>query len=378
VSYNTFVWHRDLDPRGGMLRLVVGLGTRAVDRTEGDYARLVALDRPELSPHGGAEDLRRFCQREADLLNLEENSIESLPLARLVGEGVALPLDLLAEVDREGRGRLAERGRRGEDSWLFTFAGLLSTDVTAVMGRMLKTLEMSYDYPVDVEFTVNFDREGGYAINIVQCRPLQTRGVGGGQVAIPSALPDGQVLFRSRESFMGGNVVRPIRRVIAIDAPAYSELDLSGKYEVARLVGRLNRLVDGRDALPTLLIGPGRWGTSTPSLGVPVRFAEIANAVAIVEVAFPIGGLLPDLSFGSHFFQDMVEADIFYAALFPGRSTTFFNNDLLSRATNQLTVLLPEEERYEGVVRVVDFTEQSLELRADIISQETLCFLPAP
>ncbi|HEY6009431.1 MAG TPA: PEP/pyruvate-binding domain-containing protein, partial [Geobacteraceae bacterium] len=300
VSYNTFVWDPQLDPRAGMLRLVVGLGTRAVDRTEGDYARLVALDRPELLPHGNDSDPGRYSQREADLLDVTTNSLRSVPLSRLIAEGVGLPLPLLARHDRETEARLAERGRKGEEVWAFTLEGLLgTTEFPRIMQRLLKTLEQSYDYPVDVEFTVNFTPDLSFSLNVVQCRPLQTRGVDGHRVAMPAEIAAERLLFRSRGSFMGGNAVRRLRRLVMVDAAAYSTLELSARYDVARIIGRLNRQTGDRDSLPALLLGPGRWGTSTPSLGVPVRFAEINHFTAIVEVAFPIGGLLPDLSFGS-------------------------------------------------------------------------------
>jgi hypothetical protein len=124
-----------------------------------------------------------------------------------------------------------------------------------------------------------------------------------------------------------------------------------------------------------MIVGPGRWGTSTPSLGVPVRFAEICNVVAIAEVASPIGGFLPDLSFGSHFFQDLVETDIFYVALFPGQSGSFINRELIDTLPNRLTAVLPGEEGYAPVVRVLDFAENKLELLVDIVAQEAVCFL---
>lgn len=71
-----------------------------------------------------------------------------------------------------------------------------------------------------------------------------------------------------------------------------------------------------------MLIGPGRWGVTTPSLGVPVIFSEICNMAVICEVASTDAGFMPELSYGSHFFQDLVETGIFYVAMFDG------NNDV--------------------------------------------------
>jgi len=138
------------------------------------------------------------------------------------------------------------------------------------------------------------------------------------------------------------------------------------------VIGRLNRMIVDPEITPTLLIGPGRWGTSTPRLGVPVRFAEINAMAAIVEVAFSAGGLLPELSFGTHFFQDLVESSIFYVALYPDRAECRFNPALLERFPNLLAELLPDDARFADVVRVVDVS--GFQLRADIVSQRVVCY----
>lgn len=340
LSYNTFVWRHDIDPKAGMLRLVAGLGTRAVDRVEGDYPRVVSLDRPLLVPHADQEDRRRFTQREADVLDVAQNSAVTVPLKDLELEG---------SIERL----------------------LAGTDFPATMRRMLGALEKAYGYPVDVEFTGNFTSDGAMVLNLIQCRPLQTRGIQSRRVEI-GAPPQGETLFASSGSFMGGSIVQPVGRVIWVDPERYTALALSDKYEVARIVGRLNRLVKSAEPRPTLLMGPGRWGTSTPRLGVPVRFAEINAMAAIAEVAFPAGGLLPELSFGTHFFQDLVESGIFYLALYPERANCRVHTEILDRAENLLAEWLPDDARLAQAVRVLDLP-QGFQLMADIVSQRVVC-----
>ncbi len=358
ISYNTFVWNSSIDPKAGMLRLVVGLGTRAVDRVEGDYPRIVSLDQPMLLPFGDHDDLRRFTQRDVDLLDIDANSLRTISLRELLAHEHRLPMELFGERDKGG--------------WLITFERLLTrTGFTATMRRLLATIEKAYDYPVDVEFTGNFQDDGSLRLNVVQCRPLQTRGVQAMRVEI-NHRPDGETLFRSHGSFMGGSAVQPLRRVIFVDPEGYTALNLSDKYELARIIGRLNRLLPSREEMPTLLMGPGRWGTTTPALGVPVRFAEF-NAIAVLaEVAFSAGGLMPELSFGSHFFQDLVETGIFYVALYPERKECFLNSGLMAALPNLLAELLPDDARFAGVVRVVDLPE-GFRLTADIVSQMLSC-----
>ncbi|MDD5594201.1 MAG: PEP/pyruvate-binding domain-containing protein, partial [Candidatus Margulisbacteria bacterium] len=367
VSYNTFVWHGDMDPKAGMLRLVFGLGTRAVNRVEGDYPRLVALDHPLLRPYG-PEDVRKFSQHEVDLLNIAQNELQTVPLTALLAEEPDLKLDLVGKRDLEAEKKLKAIGTTGQ-SWVLTFDELLSkTEFPAIMRDLLKTLDSTYRYPVDVEFTVNYDQAGGIQINLLQCRPLQAKGPGG-RIKIPAAIPPGKIFFRSPGNFMGGSVSLPLRRVIFVDPKNYSELLHSKKYSVARLIGRLNKLSD-RVSRPVLLVGPGRWGTRDATLGVPVSFAEINNFSALVEISDPAIGFMPELSFGSHFFLDLVEAGIFYTALFPERPAVSFDRSWLLDQPNILDRLLPEEAALADVIRVCDV---DLQILSDITSQAVVC-----
>ena len=134
---------------------------------------------------------------------------------------------------------------------------------------------------------------------------------------------------------MGGSVSQEIKRVIWVHPDRYVKLTLAEKYEVARMIGRLNKTID-KGKCPTLLMGPGRWGTSTPSLGIPVTFSEVNNMVALAEVAVSQEGFMPELSFGTHFFHDMVETGIFFIALFPDNPTCVFNRCWLESMPNEI------------------------------------------
>jgi hypothetical protein len=374
ISYNTFVWDKQMDPQAGMLRLVLGLGTRAVDRVEGDYPRIVALDEPMKLPLKGHEDLRRFSQKDIDLVNVSDNCLQSLPLSQLINEKIELNLERYGELDREAMSRLKERGKTGQQVWLLTFEHLLKrTDFPAIMHTLLKTVEKAYRYPVDIEFTVNSAADGSTRINLLQCRPLQTKGLKK-RVSIPDQIPEEKIFFRAEGGFMGGNTALPIKRIIWIEPRQYAQLPLTDKYEVARLIGRLNKLIKEREEQPTLLLGPGRWGTSTPSLGVPVKFSEINNMAAIGEVAFTEGDLMPELSFGSHFFQDLVEADIFYLALFPDIFPCTLNSDWIYLHSNVLEGLMPSSSRFNPTVKVIDIPKQNLMLMADVVTQQMACY----
>ena len=374
VSYNTFVWNSELDPKAGMLRLVFGLGTRAVDRVEDDYPQIIALDEPLLRPYADREDASRFSQHNVDLLDITQNCLRTVDAIDLLNDKLNIKLDLLASPDPQTERKMKELGIKGQRPWLLTFKKLLSkTNFTEIMQKILKTLENHYQYPVDIEFTVNFTNDDVFKINLVQCRPLQTKGLKA-SVQLPENIKSEKILFAFEGYTMGGSISQPIKRIIYVDPQAYVEAPISQKYSIARLVGKLNRQITNREIIPTILFGPGRWGTTTPSLGVPVSFAEINNMTILAEIAYEGGNLMPELSFGTHFFQDLVESDIFYVALFPQKESVVFNKNKLLEMPNLLTDLFPEEHKYADIVKVHEVDSSQLQIMCDIISQKTICF----
>jgi hypothetical protein len=375
LSYNTFVWQKGMDPKAGMLRIVFGLGTRAVNRVENDYPRIVALDAPLVKPYAKQADIKRFSQHEADVLNLRDNEFQTLPTADLLSEDLVEHLDLIVEHDTAAADYLRSVGRDTKDAWIITFDELLSaTPFAKTMSLMLKTLERVYRYPVDIEFTVNFNAEGKPQINLLQCRPFQTKGHYS-RVELPEKISKSKILLRQEANFMGGSIYQAISRIIYIDPKGYAGLNLSEKHEVARLTGKLNKQIGRREVMPTILLGPGRWGTTTPAMGVPVTFSEINNITAIGEIAYQDGSLIPDLSFGTHFFQDMVEMDIFYMAIYPEQDGVVFNASWIKKQPNILENLMPDDTRFADVVRVCDVRAKDLRLMSDIVTQKMICFM---
>ena len=123
-------------------------------------------------------------------------------------------------------------------------------------------------------------------------------------------------------------------------------------YNVAQAVGALNR------ALPKkkfILMGPGRWGSRGDiKLGVSVTYSDINNTAMLIEIARQQKDYLPEPSFGTHFFQDLVEASIRYLPLYPDDPGVGFNEDFLTNSKNVLGDILPEFEDFAEVIRVID------------------------
>ncbi len=375
ISYNTFAWNEKMDPKAGMLRIVFGLGTRAVNRVEDDYPRVAALDDPLSRPYHDSKYLKRFSQHKIDVLNISSNNLETSDVSKILEELPETKNKLFGNEDIKVREKMKELKIKGENAWNLNFDGLFSeTDFKEVISKMLKNLEKEYQYPVDIEFTVNFKADGTYFINLLQCRPLQVRGIGK-KISIPSDISNKKILFETKGSFMGGNIALKISKIFYVNPQKYHALSEKEKYSLARLIGKFNKTITDKERNAVILIGPGRWGTSTPSLGVPVNFSEINNISLLVEIDYESGNIQPELSFGTHFFQDLVETDISYAAVFSGVDKGCFNEKFLSNYNNVTNKYFSDQAVFNEAVEIYEFEKTSLQVLSDIVSQKMICFL---
>jgi len=368
-SSNLYVWDKSVDMEAGMLRLVFGLGTRAVDRTVGDYARIVTLDDPMRIPMMNYEDLKKFSQHYVDVISLRENRLKSMYFEDIIVNDLKTDKELFASIDYETQRRMREKGISGRKiPYLLDFHKLLEkSQFPALMKDLLAELSRVYEYPVDIEFTANFGVNGNFKVNLLQCRPLQTRGLGMA-VQMPVLENENDCFFSTDGSFMGGNMRLPVGYVVYVQELPYLARSEQDKYEVARTIGIINNSLRGKSVM---LVGPGRWGTTTPSLGVPVHFSEISNMAVVCEVASNNTGMMPELSYGSHFFQDLVETGIFYAAIFAGQKNVIYHPERILDEENLLGNMLPECAVFADVIKVVQ--TDGLVVYSDIGTQKLVC-----
>jgi len=378
-SFNPYVWSDAIDPQAGVLRLVFGLGTRAVDRTDDDYTRIVALNAPNRHPESSGELARQYTQKKVDVLDLEANQLAHYDFTQVAAGGPALPLDIFATRDPE----LEKIARQKNDSnifpWILDFRQLLKdTCFIKDMRDILQTLHHAYDYPVDIEFTCNFFHDSKYKINLVQCRPFQVKG-GGDIPDPPENIPTSDLILKSQGSIIGHSRDCDVDRFIYVVPSVYAELPLRDRYAVARLIGKLIRHSEPpQEDCSIMLIGPGRWGTTSPELGVPISFSEIDKVSIICEVVRMRDDLVPDVSLGTHLFNDLVEMDILYMALFPEKEENYLNEDYFLGAHNRLAELLPEEASWSNAVMVIDSPQNNkptVKLNANVLTQKAVCFL---
>jgi pyruvate, water dikinase len=379
LSFNPYAWCPYIDPDAGMLRLVFGLGTRAVDRSDDDYTRIVALNAPDRRPESDSDAVRQYSQRRIDVIDLEANQLVSQHFADVVRQSPQLPVDTFASQDRSIADYAAQRGLKDVFPWVLTFNRLLSeTSFVDDMRQMLRTLREAYECQVDVEFTANIFTKDRYKISLVQCRPLQVTS-GGAAIEMP-AVSEKDVVLRAHGTVIGRSRSDTIDRLVYVVPSAYSQLTIGLRYSVARMIGRLMHAEAPSPPKNVMLVGPGRWGTSTPSLGVPVSFAEINSAAVLCEIVTMRDDLVPDVSLGTHFFNDLVEMDILYLALFPGRNGDVWNREFFEKSPNCLADIAPDISAWSEVIRVIDVAAWSsgqpvLKLNANSLEQNVCCYL---
>ena len=353
LSVNPYPWNPRIDMKAGVVRLVAGLGTRAVDRADDDYTRLVALNAPELRPETNFGAIARHAQRRMDTLDLQRNEVVTGPFSELVKGQVDFPFELFTT--REAHDRPP----------FLTFDGLIArTDFVSDLRTALATLHAAYAHPVEIEFALNFLPDGSYRLNLLQCRPMQVRSVEGVAEVEPPA--DAKRLLTARGAVIGpGRVIRP-DRVIYVRPSAFGALNQAQRLAVTRVIGRLNAQ---SGAHCVLMLGPGRWGSRDPFLGIPVVFSEINHVAALCEIVAMHDNLVPDVSLGTHFLNELIEADLLYFALFPKLAGNEVDEAAILRWPNQLAALLPADGEWAGVVHVADLAPGVLTLYADATGQ---------
>ena len=368
-SYSPYSPLPDMDNSKGMLRLVMGLGTKAVDRTKKDYPRIINLDKPEVTMAKDIKDKHRYSQHYLDAIDLKNISLHDIP----VDEGLSIipryAKRMLVEHDHEAERMFRDRGQRREIVFVNCEGIVKNQEFIEEMKTILKTLETAYDYPVDIEYTVNFGEDKTFNVNLLQCRPLQVS-VNNESIEMPE---EKNVFFHIKEASMGMSRKSTIDTICYVDPHKYYEYPYAQKSSIPRVISDINAYCKENNKT-SILIVPGRIGTSSPELGIPVVFADISHFSAILEESYSDAGYMPELSFGSHMFQDLVEAEIYYGALFENEKKIEFNRDMIYDYPNILKEIDPDlsEEIYD-MIQVIDFGEEKAEFYHDMNKDETLC-----
>lgn len=342
-SRNLYRWSPQIHREDGFLRLVWGLGTRAVERVGNDYPRLVALSHPLLHPAASAKEIRHYSQKYVDLINLEKNKFESLPVEEVLNSHYP-PLRYLVQHDQGGyltplRSTIFEGGTQ---QLVLTFDGLLRrTPFATLMRHMLQLLEQSYRSPVDTEFTVQvinpLDLQPEVKITLLQCRPQSH--IKEMDVHLPKNIADEDVIFSTQRMAPRGRI-SGVQYVLFVTPEGYFNLPTpAARAALVQEISRLNKILAGKSFI---CVGPGRWGTSNPDLGIHIGYGDIYNTRALIELAGKGIGSAPEASFGTHFFQDLVESEIFPLAIYLEDEDVVFNHEFFYNTPNVIAEFDPD------------------------------------
>ena len=368
-SYSPYRIMKDTDPTAGMLRLVMGLGTSAVDRLEGSYPRIVNLDKPEKTSYSSSAEKHKFSQGKAEVINMTTRSLEKLPYRALEADIPPYLARLLTEHDHDAENRLRELGRPGAVTFISCKGLVTNKALMDQMKRMLACIHKEYEYPVDTEFTINISENGEYSVDLLQCRPLQVQKSSAGTV-VPAGIPAEEILLESKGASMGITKAASLDLIVYVDPVAYYRMPYNDKSLAARLIGRINWHY--RDlGKNMMLIVPGRIGTSSPELGVPTAFSDISAFRIICEIEESKAGYNPELSYGSHIFQDLVEAEILYTAVFSDGRTLRYAPEKLAQCRD-ITAQFDPEVSLQGIVHVYDTSGKQMEVYNDIAKEHLL------
>ena len=371
-SFSPYRFMDDLDPTAGMLRLVMGLGTSAVDRTEGSYPRLVSLDKPKATTSRNCTEKHQYSQRKLELMNRATRKLEQID-PDLVKPYLPNYLKrLLFEHDFDAESRFRERGQSRDVEFVSCQGIVGKEDLMIQMREMLSAIQKEYDYPVDIEFTINLSESGDYVINLLQCRPLQVY-QDSEEMEMPENVSSDSILFECCGSSMGLSRYEKLDLIVAIDPVRYYEMSYKDKYKVGRALGSINWAMRGKGK-KMLLMSPGRIGTSSPELGVPAMFSDISEFEAICEISDSRAGYNPELSYGSHFFQDLVEAGILYNAIFENEKTLCYAPEILEGYENRLCDYGEGVEELKDIIRVIDVSDSDFLLCNDMKRERIICF----
>ncbi len=382
-SENPFCWSPEIRQGEGFLRVVTGLGTRAVDRVAQDYPRLIPLSHPELRPEDTVEGRRIYAQRLMAVVDREKNEMVTVPVREAIPPHAPI-LNLIASIDSGDALQPIAPGYhlQPEDHIVLTFDGLTGDDTfVSIMRESLQLLEEAYLSPVDLEFAVQIDfaeqsaAEDGtadgrpvqtYRLHVLECRPLNERRPAKEETGMDE-VKDNRRLF-AMPTLLPSDTVEAIDYLVFVDPEFYYDIeDEPSRLRIADTITALNDLLPaGRFGL----VGPGRWGSPNSRLSVPITYSDICNARLLVEISPPYTPA-PELAFGTNFYEDVLEAGIFVLGIQPTPAGGMMDWKLLRESPNRLTHYAPWAAEWSEGVRVIDLQAVAGSPLRIIIDDET-------
>jgi len=355
-SKNNYRWTSRIKLNDGLVRMVPGLGTRAVDRLNDDYPVLISPGKPNLRVNISFEEMIKYSPKKIDLINLEERKFETLKIDDLLKNvGKEYPqihkiVSKLSDNMIQEPSRL--RMKFDTDKYIVTFNNLFNnTDFLNQIKSITNVLQTEFEYPIDFEFA-----HDGTDFYLLQARP-QSYSKNTNPAEFPESVDNKKVLFSANKYISNGSATN-IKNIVYVDALEYAKItDYDKLIKIGQTIGKLNKLLPKKQFI---LVGPGRWGSRGDiKLGVRVSYSDINNTAVLIEVARKRNNYVPELSFGTHFFQDLVEAEILYLPLYPDEKNIIFNDEFFKNSKNIFSDLISDDKDLSDVIKVIDIVEES-------------------
>ena len=354
-SRNFYRWSPQIRKEDGFVRLVCGLGTRAVDQVANDYPRLIPLSHPNLRPTNNPVEIRRYSQKYLDLIDIDDNVFKTVPIDTILSSDFP-PLRYFAQQDEDGYLAPIRSIIQATDktNLVVTFDELIRrTDFAKQIKEVLRILEAYYRLPVDVEFTLHLDelnkRKPRVNFTLLQCRPLSIF-LANQQAVLPKNIKKEDTVFTTSFIVPQG-VINRVDYVLFIPPSKYFSLEtMSQRNLLFRAIGKLNSVMENENFI---CVGPGRWGSSNSDLGISIDYGDIYNTKALVELTGPGIGPLPEPSLGTHFFQDLLEAHIYPLAVCLDDENTVFNEPFFYESKNCINKFIEIEDEIKDCLHLI-------------------------
>ena len=318
------------NPEDGVCNVVMGLGKEVVDG--GKTLRFCPAYPDKVLQTSTVELTISDAQTEVLALNLdpakflpstdEAVNIERLPVSKV---GKFRNARFVCSNYDYANNRISEGPTFNESFKVITFNSILkynSFPLADIISDLLKIGEEELRCPVEIEFAVNMDVEPGAprVFNFLQIRPI-INGMEDSKVDWEQVTTDDAIIYS--ECTLGVGELKGLRHVIYMKFDKFNSLKTN---EIAEELYRLNTEMK-KQGHEYILIGTGRWGSSDPNLGVPVKWGHISEAKVIVEMALKNFNI--EASQGTHFFQNVTSLGVGYFSLNPSAGEGIFNQAIL-------------------------------------------------
>ncbi|MDR1966279.1 MAG: PEP/pyruvate-binding domain-containing protein [Synergistaceae bacterium] len=329
-SYNGRRWTTRIKREDGLIRMVFGLGTMSTKR---GYARTYSLTNPFLRPEGSsAYKIMKHSQEHFHAIGRATGELTTIDIKEVWRDAFRWHPDFstyaslyLYDEDQGYFGSLDKMSifspAEGKICMPFEMFPKTHAAFFKTMSKLLPLLQEKMGTYADIEFSYEPLEN---RLELLQARPLWVKE---GYDAKNSPSLEGCETILKADRMVTDGSCDSIKYLVLVDPEIYAAC--SDFQSVARALGEMNKRLGPEKYI---LVAPGRVGSSSPELGVPVRYDEITNVACIVEVGIPKTGHMPELSYGTHFFSDLETDQIFYMPVFHGEADNIYNEGWFARA----------------------------------------------